>query len=479
MMLDALRILKPYQLDWLKDQSRFKIGLWCRQSGKDFTASAEAVLDCLRTPNTHWLIVAAGERQALETLRKAADWTRAFHHALASCEITPSADDPRTRVGEITFPNGSRLTALPAKPETIRGYSANLILTEFAFHEKADQLWRAIYPTITNPLRGGPKKIRILSTPNGRANKFHELWSETPGRTGASPVPAGAPPAEPNANPNPVQPDTTNTPPASSPLGRAPAPSPWPSAKTAPAPYTRHRVTIHDAVRQGLPLPIEELRRGLNDPEAWAQEYECEFMDTSSVLLPYDLIHECEDEAALEHSSAHQLSQIQGDLYAGLDFGRKRDLTVCWILQKLGGVLWTREVLALPATSTADQFENLRPRLQRCRRVALDYTGAGVGLGDLLVRALGQHRPGTPCGGKVELCHFTPALKGELFPKLRAAFEARHLRIPISPDIREDLHGLYKTVTPNGHLAYRAAHTPDGHSDRATALALSLHATHP
>jgi len=433
MNLDLHRLFKPYQLAWLKDQSRFKIGLWCRQSGKDFTASAEAVLDCLRTPNTHWLIVAAGERQALETLRKAADWTRAFHHAIASCEISHSAEDPRTRVGEITFPNGSRLTALPAKPETIRGYSANLILTEFAFHEKADQLWRAIYPTITNPLRGGPKKIRILSTPNGRANKFHELWSETGSHT--------------------HHPCTTT--------------------------YNRHRVTIHDAVRQGMPLPIEELRRGLNDPEAWAQEYECEFMDTSSVLLPYDLIHACEDEAAQEISSAHQLSQIQGDLYAGLDFGRKRDLTVCWILQKLGGVLWTREVLTLPATSTADQYQTLRPRLQRCRRVALDYTGAGVGLGDLLVRAFGQHRPGTPCGGKVELCHFTAALKSELFPKLRAAFEARQLRIPISPDIREDLHGLYKTVTPNGHLAYRAAHTPDGHSDRATALALSLHATHP
>ena len=53
--------------------------------------------------------------------------------------------------------------------------------------------------------------------------------------------------------------------------------------------WARHSVTIHDAVAQGLPVEMEELKEALDDPEGWAQEYECEFLDGSNVLLPYEL----------------------------------------------------------------------------------------------------------------------------------------------------------------------------------------------
>src|SRR6185295_16626177 len=69
----------PYQRDWIEDQSRFKIGLWARQTGKDYTSAAEAIFDCHNNPGATWLIVAAGERQALESLRKAKDWAGAAH----------------------------------------------------------------------------------------------------------------------------------------------------------------------------------------------------------------------------------------------------------------------------------------------------------------------------------------------------------------------------------------------------------------
>ena len=188
---------------------------------------------------------------------------------------------------EIRWKNGSRLTALPAKPETVRGYSANVILTEFAFHEDTHELWRAIYPTITNPLRGGPKKLRIVSTPNGRGNMFYDLWH-------------GA------------------------------------------AEYSRHKITIHDAIAQGLQLDVEKLRAGLGDAEGWLQEYECEFADQSSVLLPYELIEQCEAPEANQTNSVDGLSRSfdanyhsAPELYLGIDFGRKQDLTVCWVLEKL------------------------------------------------------------------------------------------------------------------------------------------------
>src|SRR6185295_17324809 len=98
--------------------------------------------------------------------------------------------------------------------------------------------------------------------------------------------------------------------------------------------YFKNKITIHDAIKSGLPLDAAELQAGLNDPEAWSQEYLCEFMDTSCVLFPYDLISPCESELATETASC-PLAPASSQLYAGIDFGRKNHLTVCWILEAL------------------------------------------------------------------------------------------------------------------------------------------------
>ena len=443
-LIDTLELL-PYQAAFAANSSRFKIGLWARQTGKDHTATAEAVLDCMQNPGTTWIIVAASERQALESLAKAKDWAAILKLKIADYTEAPGNTPysiARTASTEIKWSNGSRLIALPANPSTIRGYSANLILTEFAFHENPDAIWRAIYPAISNPLRGGVKKLRIISTPNGLNNRFAQLWQS--------------------------------------------------NCETDSPIFHTSKITIHDAIASGLPLDPNELQAGLNDPEAWAQEYLCEFMDNSTVLLPYDLIETCESSLAAERSSLESLSAsaIPGngrrpELFAGVDFARKNHLTVCWILEKLpaftlnlnpnlsspsanSALFLTREILCLRNTSTPDQLAQLRPRLNLCRKVSLDYTGPGVGLGDFLHRELGSHR--------IELCPFTSAFKAELFPRLAAAFESRELLIPIGRDIREDLHSIYRTTTNSGTILYRAHSTPDGHADRTTALALALRA---
>ena len=38
-------ILYPYQKAWLEDDSRFKIGMFARQTGKTFTTTLEIALD--------------------------------------------------------------------------------------------------------------------------------------------------------------------------------------------------------------------------------------------------------------------------------------------------------------------------------------------------------------------------------------------------------------------------------------------------
>jgi hypothetical protein len=48
--------------------------------------------------------------------------------------------------------------------------------------------------------------------------------------------------------------------------------------------------------------------------------------------------------------------------------------------------------------------------------------------------------------------------------------------VTVSWGVREDLHGLQRVVSIMGAIRYQALESEDGHSDRATALALALHA---
>lgn len=494
-MLPSTFGLLPYQAAFAANPSRFKIGLWARQTGKDHTATFEAVVDSIRNPGTLWIIVAAGERQALESLAKAKEWAAKLKLRIEHYSEEKPNPAARMQSAEIRWSNGSRLLALPANPQTIRGYSANLILTEFAFHENPDAIWRAIYPSISNPLRGGLKKLRIISTPNGLNNKFAQLWHNTPNPYSSAALSLAGQPSTSPATPGltlPALPEERDS------LIEVPPRNPsllaHPKLRPSTTAYHKSKITIHDAIASGLPLDAGELQAGLNDDDAWSQEYLCEFTDSATVMFPYDLIAPCESADASESFNLLENSR-SAFLYAGLDFGRKHHLTVCWIIERVPNPHWnsvseprsrylfiTREVLCLKNTSTPEQFQILRPLLRLCHKVAFDYTGPGIGLGDQLVQEFGgglsTSGPGLPRGhaGKIELCQFTPAFKAELFPRLRAAFEQRSLRIPIHREIREDLHGIQRIVSLAGQISYRASSSADGHSDRATALALAWRA---
>ena len=416
--VSPLASLLPYQRAWIDDAQRFKIGLMARQTGKSWTSALESVRDCHERKTT-WVCLSAGERQALEWMLKAREHVQAFQVALAGYTEDRATSEALLKQAEIRFPNGSRLLAIPANPDTARGYSANLLLDEFAFHENPDQIWRAIYPSISNPLKG-QFAIRVVSTPNGLGNKFADLWHKAEG-------------------------------------------------------WSKHRVDIYDAAKAGLPVDVAELKRGLDDPEGWAQEYECQFLDAAAVLLPYDLIATCESPEA-SVSVAPEFYQSGRPVVVGWDFARKKDLSVAWIAERVGDVLHTRELVEMRGMSTPDQIDAMASRLAGAHRVSVDYTGPGIGLGDELVKRFGRFHPQAHEFGKVELVTFTNAEKLKLFPALRVAFEKRAVRIPVNRAIREDLHSMQRVSTPTGSVTYRAPHTADGHADRCTALALALRA---
>ena len=434
-MPSPLDILLPYQRDWVGDDARFKIGCWSRQTGKSFATAAEAVADAM-TRKTTWVTLSAGERQALEWLSKAREWSQAFEFAIADEEELRSGSEALLKQAEIRWPNGSRLIAIPANPDTARGYSANVTLDEFAFHDNPDGIWRAMYPSISNPLKG-QYKIRIVSTPNGKGNKFFDLWS----------------------------------------AGRDWSPKAPPLTKGQ---WSRHLIDIHNAVARGLPVDVDELRAGLNDAEGWAQEFECQFLDSSAVLLPYEVIAGIENQlASVTVPPEYWMPRSGPPVDLGIDFGRKKNLSVCWAIEDAHGYGITKEVLEMANMSTPDQVEILSMRIERARRVSLDYTGPGVGLGDYLVKRFGEWNPDKHQFGKIELVTVTNAIKVDVFSKLRMAADSRMIGIPISRVIREDLHSVHRIATASGNVTYAAplsGDAKDSHADRCFALALCVRA---
>lgn len=423
---DPRSLLLEYQFRYYHDRARFKFMLAGRQTGKDFSSEGEAVEDCHARPSTDWMVGAPSERQALDSLDQAKLWADAWELYIEDFKIERegSTSQHLLKSAEIIFSNKARIRAVPGKPDTVRGRSANVLLTEFDFFEQPLATWRAILPSITNPLRGGEKKVRLVTTPNGKGGAAHKIWTKK---------------------------------------------------DTLKMAWSRHLVTIYHAVLMGLPVDVAQLREAMDDADGFAQEFLCQWLDGASVLLPYDLI------AFAESADATEVWDIgtagtSHPVYLGVDFGRTNDPTVCWTLQRVGDVLWTREVLVLDNVATPQQEQILRDRITSAHRVCFDYTGPGIGLGDYLVQRHGRWHPESHDFGKVELCQFTTKFKREIFPRMRRKFEApTKLRIPISTEIREDLHQIQQVIT-NGEYNYWSPRTREGHSDRCTALALAVRA---
>ncbi len=401
--------LYPYQRRYLEDGSRFKAGMWARQTGKTFTTTLEAVLDCLNAESQgrskKWTIMSVSQARAQDAMDNGVKLhLRAFKAAFEALEVPFDADE---LAFEVRLPRGSRIRAIASKPQTARGMTENLILDEFAHHQDNRAIWTALLPVVSRP----DLKLRVISTPNGKGDKFYEIMTS---------------------------PDMEKT-------------------------FSRYIVTIYDAIRDGLNRNVEELRTAMSDPDAWAQEFECKFVDEATAYITYEMIAQCEDLGA----TIEPPEGMVGEFYMGVDIGRKRDLTVMWLWEKIGDVLWTRMVKRLFREPFRIQREILFTYLPFVRRCCIDATGLGMQLAEEA-----QER----FGSRVEAVTFTQTVKEDLAVTLRRKFEDRTIRIPIDREIRDDFHSIKKYVTSAGNIRFDAERSEAGHADHFWAAALGAHA---
>ncbi|MCR6497377.1 terminase family protein [Thermomonas sp. S9] len=406
-------ILYPYQRRYLADKSRWKAACWSRQTGKTFTTTLEAVLDVLEAEAegriARWTILSISRDRALDAIRNGA----ALHmRAIGAAYKMIEAEDmgAEEQAASVRLPGGSYIRAIAARPETARGMSDNLILDEFAHHKDNRALWRALVPVVSRP----DLKLRVISTPNGVGDMFHEIMTADDGL------------------------------------------------------FSRHIVTIHDAVADGLPRNIDELKKAARDPDTWAQEYECTFLDTAGrEWLTYEEIL-----ATLE---APPLPPYDGrPVYVGMDIAARGDLSVIAVLEDVGGgVLALREMQVMRGESFAAQLARLDAvmRQYRVARVAIDQTGMGEMPVQEAQRRHGQYR--------VSGVIFTQASKLDMAVALKDRMQARRLLMPdVHGNARDalidDLRAVRMEPGAGGVPKLMAERDGRGHADRFWALALAV-----
>jgi phage FluMu gp28-like protein len=429
-------IFLPYQEKWVKDRSRLKVMEKSRQIGLSWstayplverTAAADARYD-------QW-VSSRDEIQARLFLEDCKMWAKAFN--LAAEDLGEVVIDPKEKLTALVlrFASGRCIYSMSSNPDAQAGKRGGRVLDEFALHKDPRKLWTIAYPGLT---WGG--QMEVISTHRGSRNFFNtDLVIE----------------AREKGNPKRV---------------------------------SLHRVTLEDALNQGflfklqqaLPADAEQqamdeqdyfdfIKSGTADEESFQQEYMCVPGDDDAAFLEYDLIASCEYEAVEPWEiDLEEARSGRRELYAGLDIGRTSDLTVLWVCERLGDVLYTRKIIALQKMSKPDQEAILWPWLECMRRTCVDYTGLGIGWGDDAQRKFGTYR--------IELVTFTGSLKEKLAYPVRGGMEDRKIRIPYDPLVRADLRAVTKTVSASGNIRFTAERTAQGHSDRFWALALAKEA---
>lgn len=440
---------------------RFLILLWSRQTGKGFTTSFVASRGAMTEPRSKWLIVAPTERQSLETLDKCKDWIKAANLSVAETEEEFDALEKNAKIKAkiIELPNGSKIYALPGKPASLRGFTGYLVIDEFAFFEDQKEVWKAVFAVIVNPM-ASIKRVIITSTPNGQGDMFHKLVDEN------------------FLNPK----------------------------EDRRIKWEVQKVTIHEAAKEweaagklgtvvdektGEERPktaeeyVEETREAFDCPEAWPQEFECEFLDASANLLSFDQITAAESVEATERGFD---PNEPGEFYGGFDFGGIKDPSIFWLAKKVVETgadgkpvekLVTRDVLVLRELDTEDQIEAVKTRMDKCVRVCVDYSGPGRGFGDMAVRRWGEYDadPKKFLSGKVEKFTFTEPSKRELFTPFRLCFgKVCTFLIPHVDWIRQDFHGVQMLLKGKDYVFW-APRMSGGHSDGACAAALCRRAS--
>lgn len=432
---------------------------WSRQIGKSYTLAAWAVDRLLRFPGRLVTVLSNSRDNGAEFVLKVQEVCIKLGQAI---ELDSNKDELDARKDlpedlkfdamrfEVKITVGTavgRIKVLAANPRTARGFSGDLILDEFAFHENSRAIWEAAEPIISS----NPDFLcRISSTGNGKRNMFYQLISE----------------------------------------GRIP----YYRVRRSDA-HAMGALKIYSAIT-GKEITPAQARAESSDKRAYDQNYECAFNDEAMALLTQELISAAQREGVVIENQAWSEDTIErlrtktiGALYLGQDVGRNRDLSVQTVIEKIGTAYRTvamlrMENMRLPAQQA--QLERICT-LPKFTAGAIDMTGIGLGLV--------EYSQENPWGRAISGVNFSStepiskrlAADGRKAPTARVTeimatdllgvFEDRAITIPMDPELRDDLRKPEKITSAGGRVSIAATRDEAGHADHFWSIALAVRAS--
>lgn len=460
-------ILLPFQRRWLEDRARVKLFEKSRRIGATWCTAADSVLESGAGRQDVWY-VSYNEDSAKEFVRDCVQWAKWLGIAARNLGqvILWESDDGElrgVRAFQISFPSGKRITALTSSARNLRGKQGRVIIDEAAFHDNLPELLKAAFALL---MWGG--EVWVLSTHNGIDNAFAELCDEV---------------------------------------------------RDGKRPYSLHRVTIEDALGEGLyarictvlgqPYSLEAERQWLRDLEreygdGVREELYCEPAKGGQAYIGRPLIEACmydapvvrleRDEAWTLRPQAERTPEIldwcdavlapllsalpQTSPHAfGWDFGRYADRSVLVPLTLEQNMVrrapFIVELLNVPHN---DQWTILRyvgERLPCFYHACLDAGGNGSWIAEQAFTHWGDT--------VVEPVNLTLGWYATNMPQLREAHERGILFYPRDLDVRNDVMQIRRIDgvprLPHEKNASLGPTSVKRHGDAAIALALAYAAS--
>lgn len=466
-MIDA-DIFLPYQKAWIEDKSQVKLCEKSRRIGLTWAQAAADVL-CAATEGREGmdvLYISFNQDMTREYIETCANWAKAYGKVAGEVGevVLKDGDEREIKAFRIDFASGHKILALSSRPSNLRGKQGRVVIDEAAFVDNLPELLKAALALL---MWGG--QVVVISTHNGVDNAFNELVQDT---------------------------------------------------LSGRFPYSRHRITLDDALADGLYQRICTVAKKTWTPEAeqaWRddliktygdgadEELFCIPNRSTGAYLTSALIEACmtpEAEAApvfawlppaddfvdwplpvAETTIKGWLAQTVAPVLAALpagrshfmggDFGRSGDLSVFWPLTEQQDLtLATPFVVELrncPHRTQQQILFYIIDSLPRFSGLALDARGNGSALAEFARQHYGPEQ--------VEEVMISETWYRETMPKLKARIEDRTLTLPKSADILSDLRSL-RVVKGVARIPDARGKDSTGkrHGDAAIALAMAIYA---
>ena len=422
--------LLPYQSRWVRDRSGLKVCEKSRRIGLSWAEAYDSVLHAGAAGGANVYYQSYSMDMTRGFVDDCAAWARRLQIAADAVGETligvgGGGTHPAFR---LPLASGREIVAMTSAPRGFRSKGRpgdRAIIDEAAFVDDLEEVLKA---ALAFRVWGG--RVHVISTHNGEGSPFAALCQDV--REGV-------------------------------------------------VPGSLHRTPLRDALADGLHRRICEVSGAEWSPEAearWeaelraeygaraAEELDCVPSAGHGAWLSWELIR------AAEHPGAGAPEAGGGGpCWIGVDVARRRDLWVLAVVERVGDVLWTRQLETLRDAPFSAQLAALDAAVERWSpiRVAVDQTG----MGEMWVETAQRTH-----GGTVEGVLLTAPRRLDVATALRQAAEDRRLRIPPDAALRADLHAMRETTGPTGapRLAADRAGT-DGHADRFWALALAVAAS--